>query len=478
MAEVPENSLQEGIDFNLDTKLNPELQKFLDDKILTSDEAKALTKIFNANVWEILDYSRDNLILLKETIKNTTWIDVWDSSLIRDSIEKQIIADIGNQWSSDLLENSWETDDELWFEEEDFHDQYIQSVREQEHEFDEYDVDFEEMSDEDFDAYLNIFWNKLQQLWIDGSQDVMKQVESDSWLFTQVQLVAAEFLSEDKRDVFAIDGEPWPQSDYAIRNMIESVDWIDSIEDILTQYTFEVFEYDTAFVWGKDLMPIRERFNEKYWLFLAKIESDLWLPSWISAAIVRKESRFGTELNSSTWSKWMSQLTIWPFKDMRWQWTENLTQRNTKIKRYQKIFASIDFDWLKRSAPEWALPNFIWERLIELQTSTPDRAEQILSELQDIIKSWSNKENYLHVLNMIIGDVYFKDLYNGTSETATTEDRIKSAARNYNWDITVITARTGNKVQVRDSYKLTIAKYWREEQEFIGGNSNKEISAS
>jgi len=25
MAEVPENSLQEGIDFNLDTKLNPEL---------------------------------------------------------------------------------------------------------------------------------------------------------------------------------------------------------------------------------------------------------------------------------------------------------------------------------------------------------------------------------------------------------------------------------------------------------------------
>jgi len=293
-------------------------------------------------VWEILDYSRDNLILLKETIKNTTWIDVWDSSLIRDSIEKQIIADIGNQWSSDLLENSWETDDELWFEEEDFHDQYIQSVREQEHEFDEYDVDFEEMSDEDFDAYLNIFWNKLQQLWIDGSQDVMKQVESDSWLFTQVQLVAAEFLSEDKRDVFAIDGEPWPQSDYAIRNMIESVDWIDSIEDILTQYTFEVFEYDTAFVWGKDLMPIRERFNEKYWLFLAKIESDLWLPSWISAAIVRKESRFGTELNSSTWSKWMSQLTIWPFKDMRWQWTENLTQRNTKIKRYQKIFARKD----------------------------------------------------------------------------------------------------------------------------------------
>ena len=159
---------------------------------------------------------------------------------------------------------------------------------------------------------------------------------------------------------------------------------------------------------------------------------------------------------------------------MRWQWTENLVQRDTKIKKYQKIFADLDFGELKSSLPEWSLPDFMWQDFNELQNCSPERAEQIISNFQDMLKSWSNKKNYLHVANMIFGAVYFKGLYNRTSESSPVEDRITAAARNYNWDRTKIIAKSWNEVEVRDSYSLRVARYWREEQDLMKTTSQQE----
>ncbi len=395
MAEVPGSSLQEGADYNLDTNLNPELQKFLDDKILTSEEAQALTDVFDANKLQILNVSAENLQALREVI----WTTKKTVAAITDS-EKGIIADIANSLTrekeSPVVENELESPDfsapmySVWAELPDAQDEYIQSVRLQEAEFDEYDVDFWEMNDADFDAYMNQFWDTLQSFKLDSSRDLIPQIKSNKALTVQLQLhVWAE-----------PDGNLWPNTIELAQEFIDKNEWVDSIEDILTMNNFQNFEYDS------ELNGLDE-FTEKYWFLSAQIENTFWLDNYTIASTAGQETSWGKILTSPTNAKWLMWITSVIFEDMAMPWQ---TRKYLKLLQWDnwenKLKTLLDTRDPNGDKISEMLPDFITDLLISLwEAKSEAQAADIFMKINTIMKS-SNTSMFLHPLNLIMGWLY------------------------------------------------------------------------
>ena len=230
------------------------------------------------------------------------------------------------------------------------------------------------------------------------------------------------------------------------------------------------FDYDEKMSEGT-LVEVRENFKDKYAALTSSLENQLGIPLWINNAIARKESFYFTDLNSWSGSKWGMQLTKWPFEDMRWFWAKGKTPastrriRNNQIEEYQEIFQMIDFNELKWLSAgngkliEETLPATIWEKLETIWTTTPENTEVIIAQLQWIIKWISNQENYLHTLNIILWDVYFKYLY----QHETNQDTQKTARRYNNDDKVAYIDKDWNKIKIRDVYAETVVKYMESE---------------
>ena len=217
-----------------------------------------------------------------------------------------------------------------------------------------------------------------------------------------------------------------------------------SLSELIDKYEVDSFHLDYDY---EDKLPkweiseVRERFKQKYSPLTGYLENTLGIPDGINNAIARKESSYFTNLNSGSGSKWGMQLTKWPFQDMRWfgaEWetpTSTKNIRENKIRKYQEIFKMITFTDLK-ALSAWngktiweTLPTDIWLKLESISTSSPEQAEIAIAQLQGIIKWTSNKKNYLHTLNIIIGDVYLKYLY----QHEWGQD-VQETARKYNND--------------------------------------------
>ena len=393
LSNIPEAWNRE-LDYNLDVNLNPELQAFLDDG-LQSDEAQALTEVFHANVGEILNVSVDNLKLLREKIW-TTHKTVW---AITDD-EKRVIANIAN-WVNiepgvSVVENEQELSDfsaplySVWLDVSDAQDEYIESVRAHENEFDEYDADFEEMNDADFDAYMDQFWDTLQNFRLDSSKDLLPQIKSNKALTMQLQL-----------HVWADpDGNLWPNTIALAQKFINENEWVDSMEDILTMNNFQNFEYDS------ELNGLDE-FTEKYWFLSAQIENTFWLDNYTIASTAGQETSWGKTLTSPTNAKWLMWITSVIFEDMAMPWQ---TRKYLKLLQWDnwenKLKTLLDTIGPNGDKISEMLPDFITDLLISLwEAKSEAQAADIFMKINTIMKS-SNTSMFLHPLNLIMGWLY------------------------------------------------------------------------
>ncbi len=464
---------------NMDTNLNPELKKFLDNKILSSEEAKILTATFEANAGAILNVSIDNLKLLREVIwttSKTAWHITYD--------EKRIIADIAEQWiSNEWIEDELDSHGQLWFEaplysvwiEQEDDDQYIQSVRAKEDDqiLAEYDADFEEMSHQDFNDFLQQHTNTpeqaIQRLWIES----LEQIYTRPWLVASLQSIIWT----------TPDWLWWKNSKKAFNRFVANTEGIDSLEDIILQYNLADIENKYRDISYDSPLGSEENYREQYGDFMAAMESNLGFPSWGWIAIVRKESTFWqTEenLNSGSGSKGLMMLTKWPFEDMRWLWWSRVDVK--KIQKFQAIFKRMDIPSLMKVGSaygnpiESTLPAYIWNDLQEFATTNDTtKAAQIMTEFQILIKLADNKDKYTHTLNQIIwmgfaGYHYENQWGEDVNELSYSEislenrEAFRLAAREYNSDTTKVKwKQSGDMIEVRDAYSRRVMLYLRNE---------------
>lgn len=354
----------------LKQNLNPELQKILADKMLDSEEAKALTEAFRLDKNLVYQVSRQNLDDLKTSLNTSKWLNVI-------TVEDEIALD---------------------------------------------------------------------------------KRARDSYLKTHaVDLNNSPIVAYSTMDNTVIRSDEY--------NKVKSTD----IYNIP-----KIDNWDTV-LWWSDYIPwetekkAESEFRQKYGEFTDKLAWNLLLPKWIIKAIIHEETDFwlgridkskNRILNSNSGSKWIMQLTKWPFKDISWDTSRKNVVDYSKIENYRDIFKKIDFDTIMSldmwdwNKLETTLPQDVWEKLKKLQNPSvsSEEAREILLEFKDIIKSWENKYKYFHTLNMIIWSVYFSNLYEKTSWSE--EKRIKLASANYNWE-------SGGR---KKSYAKRVYNYYLEEQ--------------
>lgn len=333
-AEWPSNQeYVQDLSQKLIQNLNPELHKILEDKMLNSDEAKALSDVFRNNKEMVFQITRQNLDDLRKTININSWI-----TFVTQDDEK-VIVDIA-EWK------------------------VIQVKQEQ------------------------------------------KNVDKKEWV---------------KQKIEKVENTVWDQVYWWASN--EYIPW-------KTEKLAEV------------------EYRQKYGEFTSNLWSKLWLPDWMINAIIHEETDFWLwkqdkkgirRLNSDTWSKWIMQLTKWPFKDIKWDTRNKNKTDYDKVENYREIFKKINFEELK-SIDMWdgktigdTLKPDVWEKLSKLQDPSISTKEaiSILNDFQHLIKSKENKFIYFHTLEILIWSIYLSNLYNHTGWEEN--NKIKKASERFNW---------------------------------------------
>jgi len=250
---------------------------------------------------------------------------------------------------------------------------------------------------------------------------------------------------------------------------IDWVFWNESATRILEKYP-EITDLESVFAiegintdvdgvlsQSKDIRVLQENFENLYGEYIETIWDDLWLPNWFIQAIIRKETTYWSALNSPTGSKWMMQLTKWPFKDMRWDHWEKIWVDSAKVRRYQEVFRKIDIDkllWVKvweESTAVDKIPSHVVEHLRTIQSS--ENIAEIQTSITSLYKHIKgNKYEYDHETNMIIGSVYLAYQYD------RNDNDIWLTARKYNGDKKI----APNGKQTRTNYANTVQRYYNE----------------
>lgn len=200
-------------------------------------------------------------------------------------------------------------------------------------------------------------------------------------------------------------------------------------------------------------------FRAKYGDFLWKLgnQLDFWNVNGKAfiMSIIHQETNFAEDLKHPEWSTGVMQLTKWPFADMKWETSKKWVFDAAKVSKYQKVFQKLDIDDLKESKT-WAketlaetLPEGIWQNLDTLTNpqTNPVTASNIINTLQKVEK-WNRKDYYLHTLNMIIGSVYLKYIYDNK-----WKQNVWDTAFHYN----------GNP-KLQAHYRNKVNGYYKEEQ--------------
>jgi len=246
-------------------------------------------------------------------------------------------------------------------------------------------------------SIFNKYTLKANETW----EEVMTQIDRIKWKTQKT-------LQDHSVQTLIQEGLYGTSSKKDEKNIRKNTVWIKkaSTQDII---------YDVSDYWDVHLES-KEEFDTKYGTFISQIENQIGTPAWIWSAIAYVESSYWKHLNSKTWSKWILQLTVWPFRDMRWDKTENGKYSKyadmNKVEDYRNVFKKIDFESLKQidmwdGSKIWnTLSKDIWNDLTRLQNSDVSSADatKIFNRFQDKIK-WDDS-TYYHTLNIIIWLVY------------------------------------------------------------------------
>lgn len=246
-----------------------------------------------------------------------------------------------------------------------------------------------------------------------------------------------------------VDGAFWNES---ATRILEKYPQLTNLEDV---FAAEWINTDVDGILSRDGSP--EVFRNLYGEYIDRLWADLWLPDGFIQAIIKKETTYGAGLNSPTGSKWMMQLTKWPFKDMRGDHGDTIWVDSRKVLRYQEVFQRIDLDALLAVQvwDEWVaqerIPSEIIAHLETVQNSeNVSEIQQSITALFEHIKG--NKNEYDHETNMIIWSVYLAYQYD------RADWNLWQSARNYNGDRKI----ASNGKQTRDNYADTVMRYFRE----------------
>ncbi len=321
----------------LKQNLNPELQKILEDKMLNSQEAKALRDVFRANQEMVFQVTRENLADLRKSLNTESNLNILTVE------DEQAINKIADETENPVQ----------------------QSVQ---------------------------------------SEQIVQKVDKQN-----------QNVETNKELKF------------------ESVLWwrADEFESWVTEQNAE------------------KEFRQKYGKFTEQLSNSLWLPNGMINAIVHKETDFWVwridkhwerVLYSQSGSKWMMQLTKWPFKDMAWDTNRKNNTDIDKIENYRDIFKKLNLSEIK-SLDMWegktlesTLSSDLWTKLEKIQNpaTSSEESRDIFQEFGELIKNNESDWKYLHTLNMIIWSVYLSNIYDHTS--GSEERRIKKSAQKYNWE--------------------------------------------
>ena len=458
--------------------INPELKKFLDDKIISSEEAQVLLQIYENNKLWIINVWKEELKDLRETISsssNVPFLSKTDRSRLQDisssnitnpivesktvEVKKEItISDIKTKLLD--LKDKIKTPSDLGKELSKKELRILQKWWESEWIY-KYRIDWltGKWSLKTFNILVgnNEIKEKGVNLKIKIDNKEVKEAYSEESVLNK--------LEENKNNIRSPRdlGELLSRSELKILQIMGERKWyykwrIDGLTWRKTFYAYEKLLGISNLNWKLESeSQYRERFS---WLAL-KLEQSLWIPKWIINAIIKKETTYWRNLNSSTWSKWIMQLTKWPFNDMSWD-TEWGRKSISKVKSYLKIFQKLDINSMKNLSVgggktiNETLPDDVWNNLAKLQDKNikPYDAIKVIDSFRNIVKSRSNRHIYLHTLNMIIWSVYYTKLYNASWNS------LKNASINYNGD----NKTYGKKHAYKYNYWRTVMNYYNQEK--------------
>jgi len=276
-------------------------------------------------------------------------------------------------------------------------------------------------------------------------KDIFKEQSKlySGWLIRQLQ---------DALWDIAVDGAFWNQS---ATRILEKHPELTNLEEVFAAEWINT-DIDGVLSTSKDIIILQENFRNLYGDYIDRLGSDLWLPDGFIEAIIKKETTYWKELNSDTWSKWLMQLTKWPFKDMHWDHGDIIWNDIAKVRRYQEVFRRLDIDWLLTVEiwDKWEATSRIPEDIVNHLKNIQDSND--ISSVQKSIRAlrqhlkWNSHE-YDHETNMIIWSVYLAYQYD------RFEGNIWNTARKYNGD-KKINPKTGR--EFRRDYANTVQRYF------------------
>lgn len=314
--------------------------------------------------------------------------------------------------------------------------------------------------DDILESEIDLSWDQedMQALWDDmevTSQATQEGVEiKPEELISQLKHQARDYPNSLIEELQAALWNIWVDGAFgneSANRILEKYPELTSLEDV---FAAEGINTDIDGILSRDGSP--EVFRNLYGAYIDTLGADLWLPDGFIEAIIKKETTYGAALNSPTGSKWMMQLTKWPFKDMRWDYGNRIGVDSAKVLRYQEIFQRVDLDALLAVQvwdewPAWErIPTEIITHLRTVQNSENiAEIQQSITNLYEHIKG--NRSEYDHETNMIIWSVYLAYQFD------RADGDVWQTARNYNWDVKI--ASNGN--QTRTNYANTVQRYLR-----------------
>ena len=368
---------QENIDFRdfLDTAI--------DDGNITPDEAKILVGKYEAVRDTMVDGKKQILAMSKDELASLSEVLEEERLKVASAVDK--IYSISN---SDIEATEAIEREELFAS-------FVPEIP-----LEENDVDFEEMTDDDFYQHLHRYEGRLKYLWIDTTKDIVTQLNTKPEVTEQLQVLLATKLPLSQREEFQIDGKIWIGTHNAIENFISMVEGVNSIEDILLKYDLKNYEYDTNLAW-------LDEFTDTYGFLCVQIEETFGLDNYTLASVAWQESGWGRQLTSPTNAKWLCWITRSLANDQSTSWQTKkylaLLQWENWENKIAKLLNTIDPNGNKISD---MMPDMVSNMLISLwEVNNEKDASVIFSQLWWIMKS-SNTSRFIHALNLIMSGLY------------------------------------------------------------------------
>lgn len=212
----------------------------------------------------------------------------------------------------------------------------------------------------------------------------------------------------------------------------------------------------------------RKDFIAQFWWFTTELSRQLsigkdgkpqkyTMPQWYINAIIHQETTFWLDLDHSWGSRWLMQLTKRPFADMHGDSGWKIWVAKEQSWKYIPIFQQLDIQAIKNidmwngNKVENSLPSDVWKELEEISDKNNpisiNRFQDIIAHFHILLKKPKDKNNYYHILNMIVGSVY-----------------LKSLIEKNHWNLKISAIQYNGNIKLKHNYARKVMKYHKQEQ--------------